>query len=63
MYVDVDRNLCESNGVCEAIAPDLFEIDAHDSLLIKVGLLTAEQLPDAESAVHRCPKQALRLVS
>jgi ferredoxin len=61
MRVSVDRDLCESNGVCEGIAPEVFQIDDNDELLI------LQEHPDESlrakvlDAVRSCPKQALSL--
>jgi ferredoxin len=61
MRVIVDRELCESNGVCEGLAPEVFQIDDDDTLLI------LQEHPDESlrakvlDAVRSCPKQALSL--
>ena len=34
MRVVVDRDLCESNGLCMAAAPEVFELQDDDTLLI-----------------------------
>jgi ferredoxin len=62
MRVRVDRDLCESNGVCERLVPEVFEVDDDDRLRLK-----QERPPEAlrarvEEAVRRCPKQALSIV-
>ena len=61
MKVIVDRDLCESNGVCEGLAPTVFQINDNDELDI------LEEHPDeslrdkVQDAVRSCPKQALKL--
>ena len=35
MKVKVDFDLCESNALCEALAPDVFELDDDDYLQLK----------------------------
>ena len=35
MKIKVDFDLCESNALCEAIAPDVFELDDDDYLQLK----------------------------
>jgi ferredoxin len=62
MRVAVDRTLCESNGVCAQLVPEVFVVDDDDRLRIK-----QERPPEAlrarvEHAVRRCPKQALSIV-
>jgi ferredoxin len=62
MRILVDRELCESNGVCVRLVPEVFELTDDDRLQLR-----QEEPADAlrgrvEHAVRRCPKQALRLV-
>jgi len=61
MEVRVDRDLCEANGVCTGIAPDVFELDDEDELVI-LQPEPPEQMRDSiEQAVASCPKTALSL--
>ena len=62
MRVAVDWGLCESNAVCEGIAPHVFSVDDGDQLTVLVEEVDAADLPLIESAALSCPKQALRLV-
>lgn len=63
MKIIVDTNLCESNGVCEGLAPELFRLDDAGRLDVQAaGDLTSEQCERAARAVQYCPKGALRLV-
>jgi ferredoxin len=62
MRIVVDRDLCESNGVCVRAAPDMFVIDDDDKLRLLVERPSPEQLDKARAAVRRCPRQALTLV-
>ena len=61
MRVVVDMDLCESNGVCEGLVPEVFQIDDDDVLQV------LEEHPDeslrarVEDAVRSCPKQAISL--
>ena len=59
MKVKVDFDLCESNALCESLAPEVFEIDDDDYLQLKqedVG----EDLADAvRRAVAACPRSAI----
>lgn len=62
MKVKVDFDLCESNALCESLAPDVFELDDDDFLQIR----REEIGPDDEDAVRRavaaCPRAAISLV-
>jgi ferredoxin len=62
MRIVVDRDLCESNGVCVRTAPAIFVIDEADKLRILVETPAADQMDLAKAAVRRCPKRALSLV-
>jgi ferredoxin len=61
MKVVVDFDLCESNALCMAAAPEVFEVRDDDFLYI-----LDENPPEAlrgkvEEAVRSCPKQAITL--
>jgi ferredoxin len=62
MKVSVDFDLCESNGLCEAIAPEVFELDDDDYLQILDDRVTDENRATLERAVASCPKAAISLV-
>ncbi|GII87710.1 ferredoxin [Sphaerisporangium siamense] len=63
MKITVDRNLCDGNGVCMGIAPDVFDVD--DDLTLHV----TDEIPDdpdvhaqVRQSVTSCPVLALTLV-
>lgn len=63
MKVIVDRQLCDGNGVCMGIAPEVFDVD--DDLVLHI----AEEIPDdpdirarVRQSVTSCPILALKLV-
>lgn len=62
MKVKVDFDLCESNALCEAIAPATFEIDDDDFLQILDENVTDENRNTVERAVASCPKSAISIV-
>jgi ferredoxin len=57
MRVIVDETLCEANGFCESLAPDIFEIGNSDVVHVVDG-----EVPEHLHIVDQCPKAALRLV-
>lgn len=61
MRVVVDFDVCESNAVCMAIAPEVFEVRDDDFLYILMDEPPEELRDKVEEAVRRCPKQAIRL--
>ncbi|MEX2420805.1 MAG: ferredoxin [Actinomycetota bacterium] len=61
MKVIVDPDLCEANGVCVSVAPEVFELQADDTLLV-LDRTPSEGLRDkVEDAVDGCPRAALRI--
>ncbi len=62
MKVKPDYDLCEANAMCEALAPDVFEIDDDDNLQILDDRVTDENRTRVEQAVAACPKAALSIV-
>jgi ferredoxin len=61
MELRVDRDLCEANGVCTGIAPDVFDLDDEDELQILQPSPATQALASVEQAVASCPKNALSL--
>ena len=57
-----DRRKCQSLGVCEALAPALFELnDQAELVLLTSGEVSDAQLGAARAAAAGCPNEALRL--
>ena len=61
MKVVVDRTKCSSIGLCEATAPDIFEIGADGSLTILIDDISEDRRTDLEQASENCPTQALSI--
>lgn len=59
--IQVDRTLCEANAVCVGLAPDVFELDDDEQLVILLPDPPAERVERVQMAVSRCPKNALRI--
>ena len=62
MRVRVDRELCESNGVCVRLVPEVFELDDDDRLRFAQERPPETLRARVEQAVRRCPKQALAIL-
>ncbi len=62
MRIEVDRDLCEANGMCESIAPELFHVDDDEELQVLEAEPPAELVDAAKRAVDSCPRAALELV-
>jgi ferredoxin len=61
MRVVVDYDLCESNALCMAAAPEVFEVRDDDFLYVLQDEPSEELRERVEEAVRRCPKQAITL--
>ncbi|OBI11585.1 ferredoxin [Mycobacterium sp. E2462] len=60
--IDIDWGLCESNGVCMGINPDIFELGDDDMLTVHQEVVTPEIESDVREAVRQCPRQAISIV-
>jgi ferredoxin len=61
MRVVVDFDLCESNALCMAAAPEVFEVRDDDFLYVLQDEPPEELRGKVEEAVRRCPKQAISI--
>lgn len=61
MKVTVDFDLCEANALCEALAPEVFELDDDDNLVIKKEQLDEGDIANAQKAAVACPRAAIKL--
>lgn len=61
MKIVVDRTKCSSIGLCEATAPDIFQIGADGALQILMDDVPADRRIDLEQACENCPTQALSI--
>lgn len=58
--VEVDFDLCEANGVCVGLAPDVFELDDDDQLIVTGAAELPENKAAIDDAIAGCPRAALR---
>jgi ferredoxin len=61
MKIEVDWGLCESNGVCMGIIPEVFELGDDDMLTVLQPEVTAENEAQVRDAVRQCPRQAISI--
>jgi ferredoxin len=60
MKIEVDWNLCDGNGLCTVEAPEVFELDDEDNLIIHQES-PGEELRDKVRAATMCPKAAITI--
>jgi ferredoxin len=61
MKIVVDRTKCSSIGLCEATAPDIFEIGSDGALNILIDDIPESRRVELEQACENCPTQALSI--
>jgi ferredoxin len=61
MKITVDADRCTGHGVCESIAPAIFEVGDDGMVHLLTDDLAEDDRADLESAVAECPTQALSL--
>jgi ferredoxin len=61
MKITVDRKKCTALGVCESLAPDLFEVQQDGSLAILNEHPEGSLCEAAREAAEGCPTEALRV--
>jgi ferredoxin len=59
MKVEVDWDLCESNGVCMGIAPEVFDLGDDDMLTVLQPEVTPQNEEQIRDAIRQCPRQAI----
>jgi ferredoxin len=62
MKIVVDRNKCSALGICESLAPELFEVQEDGSLTILDERPGEDMRAAAEAAVEGCPTEALAII-
>ncbi len=62
MRIEVDWDLCESNGVCMGIIPEVFQLGDDDMLTVLQPEVTPENEARVRDAVRQCPRQAISIV-
>jgi len=61
MKIVHDLSRCASTGMCEAVAPELFQVTADGVLVLLNPTPPEASRALVEEAVDACPTQALRI--
>ena len=62
MRIKADFDLCESNAICVGMAPDFFDLDDNDYLVILQEDVPADRVEELRQVAANCPKSALTVV-
>jgi ferredoxin len=61
MRIEADTTRCDGLGMCEAMAPDFFEVGADGTVVVLDERPDERHRADLTAAVDACPVLALRL--
>ncbi|AFA75269.1 putative ferredoxin [Gordonia polyisoprenivorans VH2] len=61
MHIKADFDLCESNAICVGMAPDIFDLDDDDYLVILKDEVPEGREEELRQVVANCPKSALSI--
>ncbi|HET8984298.1 MAG TPA: ferredoxin [Trueperaceae bacterium] len=61
MKISADLNKCEGLGMCEAMAPDVFEVQDEGQVLVLDENPAEADPQELQAAVDACPVSALTL--
>lgn len=61
MRIKADFDLCESNAICVGMAPEFFDLDDDDYLVILSEDVPEDRVDELRQVVASCPKSALSL--
>jgi ferredoxin len=59
--IEVDWGLCESNGVCMGVIPEVFQLEDDDTLTVLQEEVTPAIEAQVLEAVRQCPRQAISI--
>ncbi len=57
--VHVDARRCEGHGVCIELAPDVFDLEDDDLVIVTNERPGPERAPAVRAAAAACPRQAI----
>lgn len=62
MRVEVDPNICEGHGQCNAVAPEIYDLDEDGYCLIRNPEVPPELEAAATEGALACPVQAISII-
>lgn len=62
MRVEVDPNICEGHGQCNAVAPEIYDLDEDGYCLIRNPDVPPELETAATEGAFACPVQAISII-
>jgi len=62
MKIVVDKDRCTGHARCNAVAPDLYELDDNGYCAITELQVQAGQEADAQAGADECPERAISII-
>jgi ferredoxin len=62
MRVEVDPDVCTGHGQCNAVAPEVYDLDDGGYCLIRTPEVPAELAVQAEEGARTCPVEAIAVI-
>jgi ferredoxin len=60
--VEVNPNICEGHGQCNAVVPEIYDLDDNGYCLIRNPEVPPELEAQAEEGALACPVQAITVI-
>jgi ferredoxin len=57
-----ERSKCASMGLCEMVAPDIFQLDDDGIMTVRSDVVDASRRAEMESVAMGCPTQSLSVI-
>lgn len=57
-----DRTKCATMGLCEMVAPDIFQIDDDGVMALQTDVIDGSRRTEMEDVAMGCPTHSLRVV-
>ncbi|MCX5542107.1 ferredoxin [Paraburkholderia sp. CNPSo 3076] len=58
--VMIDYDACAGHGQCEAVAPDIFQVDSEGMVHLLQETVGPDLRPQLDLAIKRCPECVIR---
>jgi ferredoxin len=60
--IEVEMERCEGHGLCEQVAPDIYQLDDEGELVLLAESVSADLVNKAEAGARACPVAAIRVL-
>lgn len=61
-HIEVEIDRCEGHGLCEQVAPEIYQLDHEGELVLLTESVSADLVTKAEAGARVCPVAAIRVL-